>query len=187
MNNRTRATCLCLAVALTACNGGAGNERPEASPGPTLPPQPQEPVSPFTYRPCSDYAEATPPSAARSALPGVALVQVIHVTGPEAVDEALSVADQVDALLLDSGDPRLRVRELGGTGRTHDWRLSAAIREAVPVPVFLAGGLRPENVRAAIAEVGPWGLDLCSGVRTGGRLDPAKLQRFMAETRTFPS
>lgn len=70
MNNRTRATCLCLAVALTACNGGAGNERPEASPGPTLPPQPQEPVSPFTYRPCSDYAEATPPSAARSALPG---------------------------------------------------------------------------------------------------------------------
>lgn len=123
----------------------------------------------------------------RSALPGVALVQVIHVTGPEAVDEALSVADQVDALLLDSGDPRLRVRELGGTGRTHDWRLSAAIREAVPVPVFLAGGLRPENVRAAIAEVGPWGLDLCSGVRTGGRLDPAKLRRFMAETRTFPS
>jgi len=123
----------------------------------------------------------------RSALPGVALVQVIHVTGPESVDEALAVADQVDALLLDSGNPRLQVRELGGTGRTHDWRLSATIREAVPVPVFLAGGLRPDNVRAAIAEVGPWGLDLCGGVRTGGRLDPAKLRRFMAETRTLPS
>jgi phosphoribosylanthranilate isomerase len=119
----------------------------------------------------------------RSALPGVGLVQVIHVTGPESVDEALAVAGAVDALLLDSGNQRLAVKELGGTGRVHDWRLSAAIREAVPIPVFLAGGLNPENVRAAIAEVGPWGLDLCGGVRTGGRLDPGKLRRFMAGTR----
>jgi phosphoribosylanthranilate isomerase len=118
----------------------------------------------------------------RSALPGVALVQVVHVTGPESLDEALAVAGAVDALLLDSGNQRLAVKQLGGTGRVHDWDLSAAIREAVPIPVFLAGGLSPDNVRAAIASVGPWGVDLCSGVRTGGQLDPVKLRRFMAET-----
>lgn len=123
----------------------------------------------------------------RSALPGVALVQVVHVTGPESVDEALAVAGAVDALLLDSGNQRLAVKQLGGTGRVHDWELSAAIREAVPIPVFLAGGLSPDNVRAAIAAVGPWGVDLCSGVRTGGQLDPEKLRRFMAETRASTS
>jgi phosphoribosylanthranilate isomerase len=119
----------------------------------------------------------------RAALPGVALVQVVHVTGPGSVDEAVAVAETVDALLLDSGNQRLAVKQLGGTGRVHDWRLSAIIREAVSIPVFLAGGLGPDNVRAAIAEVGPWGVDLCSGVRTGGRLDPEKLRRFMAATQ----
>lgn len=123
----------------------------------------------------------------RAALPGVTLVQVIHVSGPESVEEALAVAPAVDALLLDSGNQRLAVKQLGGTGRVHDWRLSAAIREAVPVPVFLAGGLGPDNARAAIAEVGPWGLDLCSGVRTAGRLDPDKLTRFMTEIRPAPT
>lgn len=126
-------------------------------------------------------------SELRAALPGVAIVQVIHVTGPEAVDEALAAAPEVDALLLDSGNPALATKSLGGTGRVHDWGLSARIREAVHVPVFLAGGLRPENVRQAIDQVGPWGLDLCNGVRTHGRLDPAKLNRFMAAAKTRPS
>jgi phosphoribosylanthranilate isomerase len=116
----------------------------------------------------------------RAALPGIALVQVVHVTGPEAVEEALSVAPAVDAILLDSGNPSLAVKELGGTGRRHDWRLSRQIRDAVSVPVFLAGGLRPENVEEAIAEVGPFALDVCSGVRTNGRLDEEKLARFAA-------
>lgn len=111
----------------------------------------------------------------RAELPGVALVQVVHVTGPESVDEALELAAGVDALLLDSGNPSLAVKELGGTGRRHDWRLSRRIREAAPVPVFLAGGLRPDNVREAIETVGPFGLDVCSGVRTGGALDERKL------------
>jgi phosphoribosylanthranilate isomerase len=114
----------------------------------------------------------------RAALPGIAIVQVVHVTGPQSVDEALAVAANVDALLLDSGNLGLAVKELGGTGRRHDWSISRQIREAAPVPVFLAGGLRPENVREAIAEVGPFGLDLCTGVRTGGRLDTEKLGRF---------
>jgi phosphoribosylanthranilate isomerase len=114
----------------------------------------------------------------RSSLPGIALVQVIHVTGPESVDEAVSVAGRVDALLLDSGNQKLAVKELGGTGRTHDWRISRKIVESVRGPVFLAGGLTPENVATALREVRPFGLDICSGVRTDGRLDEKKLARF---------
>ena len=115
----------------------------------------------------------------RAALPGVSLVQVIHVTGEESVAEAAESAGQVDALLLDSGNQSLAVKELGGTGRTHDWSLSERIVRAVPVPVFLAGGLRPDNVEEAIRRVRPFGVDLCSGVRTNGALDADKLDRFM--------
>lgn len=116
----------------------------------------------------------------REALPGIGLVQVVHVTGPESIDEAREVAGHVDALLLDSGNQALAVKELGGTGRRHDWAVSRRIREAVPVPIFLAGGLRPENAGEAIREVGPFGLDLCTGVRTAGALDPSKLLAFVA-------
>lgn len=117
----------------------------------------------------------------RAALPGISIVQVIHVTGPESVAQALEAARDAHALLLDSGDPAAHVKELGGTGRIHDWSLSRAIRDQSPVPVFLAGGLRPENVAAALEVVEPWGVDLCSGVRTGGALDRDKLARFVRE------
>ncbi len=120
----------------------------------------------------------------REALPGIGLVQVIHVLGPESVDEATQVAGAVDALLLDSGDPRRAVKQLGGTGRVHDWKVSRRIRDAVSVPVFLAGGLTPENVGAAIAAVNPLGVDVCSGVRTEGRLDLSKLTDFFARVRS---
>jgi phosphoribosylanthranilate isomerase len=121
----------------------------------------------------------------REAMPGVKLVQVIHVTGPESVDEALTVAPHVDAILLDSGNPTLEVKELGGTGRRHDWALSRAIRERAEVPVWLAGGLDPDNAREAIETVQPFGLDLCSGIRSGEGydLDQDKLDRFMAAVR----
>ena len=121
----------------------------------------------------------------RAALPAVRLVQVIHVTGPEAIEQAVHVAPEVDALLLDSGNPLAPVKELGGTARIHDWAVSARIRQAVDIPVFLAGGLRPENVREAFEQVRPFGLDLCSGVRSGGRLDEEKLARFMAEVHSL--
>lgn len=116
----------------------------------------------------------------KAALPGVAIVQVVHVNGRESIDEAINVAPQADALLLDSGNQNLATKELGGTGRTHDWRLSAEIRRRVAVPVFLAGGLRADNVAEAIAQVEPWGVDVCSGVRSGDRLDPDKLRAFLA-------
>jgi phosphoribosylanthranilate isomerase len=114
----------------------------------------------------------------RRALPGIKIVQVIHVTGPGSVDEALAIVPSVDAILLDSGNPALAVKELGGTGRSHDWRLSRRIREQVSIPIFLAGGLNAGNVGQAMNAVAPFGLDLCSGVRTDGKLDRQKLLAF---------
>jgi phosphoribosylanthranilate isomerase len=119
--------------------------------------------------------------ALRAALPGVSLVQVIHVSGPESVDEALSVAPHVDAILLDSGNQSRAIKELGGTGRTHDWRLSRKIREKISIPLFLAGGLKPENVAEAIRAVEPFGIDVCSGLRTEGSLDRKKVKKFFNE------
>jgi len=119
----------------------------------------------------------------RDALPGVSLVQVVHVTGPESVDEAIAVAPHVDAVLLDSGNQSLAIKELGGTGRTHDWSLSRRIREAIDAPLFLAGGLKPDNVAAAIREVQPFGIDVCSGLRTDGALDRHKLADFFTAIR----
>ena len=116
----------------------------------------------------------------RDALPGISLVQVIHVNGPESVAEAGAVAPFVNAILLDSGNQSLPLKELGGTGRTHDWTLSRRIRESVQVPLFLAGGLNGSNVVDAVRQVGPFGLDVCSGVRTSGELDDAKLKAFFA-------
>lgn len=119
----------------------------------------------------------------RRAHPAVRIVQVIHVEDQDSVEEARQAASHVDALLLDSGRPKLAVKELGGTGRVHDWTLSARIVAESPVPVFLAGGIRADNVAEAIRAVRPYGIDLCSGVRTDGRLDPAKLAALVAAMR----
>ena len=124
----------------------------------------------------------------RSLCPGVKLVQVIHVLGHESIGQAQAAAPYVDALLLDSGNPHLAVKELGGTGRKHDWATSRRIRDAVwPLPLFLAGGLNETNVAEAINTVRPRGLDLCSSVRSGGALDATKLRRlFSAATSASP-
>jgi phosphoribosylanthranilate isomerase len=122
-------------------------------------------------------------SAVRRALPGLRVVQVVHVTGPESVEEARDAARDAHALLLDSGSLQKVVKELGGTGRRHDWDVSRRIVETAGVPVFLAGGLRPENVAEAVARVQPWGLDVCTGVRTDGRLDPAKARTLIQAAR----
>ena len=115
----------------------------------------------------------------RGRCPGVRLVQVIHVLGELSIAEAREAAPFVDALLLDSGNPNLAVKELGGTGRVHDWATSRRIRDAVwPLPLFLAGGLRADNVAEAVATVQPHGLDLCSSVRSQGTLDGARLADF---------
>lgn len=114
----------------------------------------------------------------RQALPGISLVQVIHITDSESIQEAVAAAPHVHGLLLDSGNQSLEIKELGGTGKTHNWEISRQIRELVEIPVFLAGGLTPENVSEAIQQVQPFGVDVCSGVRTEGKLDEQKLAKF---------
>ena len=114
----------------------------------------------------------------REALPHVKLVQVIHVLNDDPVKEAIEISAFVDAILLDSGNPTLSVKELGGTGRIHNWDLSKQKRESIQIPLFLAGGLHKENVQQAIDHVQPFGVDLCSGVRTNGQLHEKKLAEF---------
>lgn len=115
----------------------------------------------------------------RKELPGIKLVQVIHVTGEESIQQALHVQDEVDFILLDSGNPRAEIKTLGGTGKVHDWAISRELVKQVNIPVFLAGGLNAQNVRQAIEIVHPFGVDVCSGVRTNGNLDPWKLRSFI--------
>ena len=127
-----------------------------------------------------DALDASAYPALREALPGITLIQVIHVRDGSAVAEAVGVAPSVDGLLLDSGNPVGTVKELGGTGRVHDWALSRRIVADAPCPVFLAGGLNAGNVADAIRQVQPYGVDLCTGVRTDDSLDPARLAAFMS-------
>lgn len=125
-----------------------------------------------------------PPEAIRllrSKLPGVSIVQVVHVIDEASLENARAAATAAHGLLLDSGDPSKPLKVLGGTGRTHDWQLSRRIRDTVEVPVFLAGGLSPDNVAGAVRQVRPFGVDVCSGLRTEGRLDSDKLAHFIRE------
>lgn len=115
----------------------------------------------------------------KNALPAVKIVQVIHVRDESSINEAIEISQEVDTLLLDSGNPNLEVKTLGGTGKTHNWNISKKIVEKVNIPVFLAGGLNPENAKEAFETVKPFGLDLCSGIRTDGKLDEKKLADFM--------
>jgi phosphoribosylanthranilate isomerase len=118
--------------------------------------------------------------AIRAALPQVKIVQVIHVTGEESIEEAARLQEKVDSFLLDSGNPKAAVKTLGGTGNTHNWEISRELVKRVGVPVFLAGGLHAGNVKEAIEKVQPFGVDICSGVRTNGKLDEGKLKEFVS-------
>lgn len=117
----------------------------------------------------------------RMTLPGTKLVQVIHVIDERAIEYAHQIESKVDAILLDSGNPNAKIKTLGGTGKTHNWQISAELVQKVNVPVFLAGGLNPDNIIQAIEVVNPFGVDICSGVRTNGKLDEVKLSDFFAE------
>lgn len=112
-------------------------------------------------------------------LSGIAIVQVVHVRDSTSIERAREASTTANAILLDSGNPSALVRELGGTGRAHDWAISRTIRESVTTPVYLAGGLNSENVGAAIRQVEPFGVDVCSGLRSNGHLDERKLNDFM--------
>ena len=112
----------------------------------------------------------------REAIPNVQLVQVIHVLDEGSIKEAIEISEFVDAILLDSGNPNLPTKVLGGTGKTHNWDLSKKIREEISLPVLLAGGINKDSIKKAIEYVQPYGIDLCSSVRTNGQLDESKLE-----------
>ena len=114
----------------------------------------------------------------REAIPNVQLVQVIHVLDEGSIKEAIEISEFVDAILLDSGNPNLPTKVLGGTGKTHNWDLSKKIREKISLPIFLAGGINKDNIKKAIEHVQPYGIDLCSSVRTNGQLDESKLEEL---------
>lgn len=128
-----------------------------------------------------DYLEPDQYLELHQQIPSVKLVQVIHVLSEEDIERAQQYAPYVDAILLDSGNPNLQVKVLGGTGKIHNWQISRKIVEGVDKPVFLAGGLHADNVKQAIEAVQPYGVDICSGVRTNGKLDEVKLEKFMKE------
>jgi phosphoribosylanthranilate isomerase len=115
----------------------------------------------------------------RRVLPYLKLVQVIHVMDEESIEQALRVQEEVDAILLDSGNPKAEVKTLGGTGNVHNWEISRELVRAVKIPVFLAGGLNSSNVKKAIETVRPFGVDVCSGVRTNDLLNAEKLAAFI--------
>jgi phosphoribosylanthranilate isomerase len=121
----------------------------------------------------------------RKALPGISLVQVVHVCDESSISEAQTIAPSVNAILLDSGNPNLKVKELGGTGRTHNWEISRRICSTVAVPVFLAGGIKPGNIREALEKVQPYGVDVCTGVRTDDTLDEKKLAHLFQEIQAW--
>ena len=123
----------------------------------------------------------------KNEFPEVKLVQVVHITDEASVGYANKVSHYADALLLDSGNPKKEIKELGGTGRVHDWYLSRKIRDTVKIPVYLAGGLNSGNVVSAIKKVLPFGVDLCSGVRTEGKLDINKLKEFFNKVNSAGS
>ncbi|HQT90440.1 MAG TPA: phosphoribosylanthranilate isomerase [Candidatus Kryptobacter bacterium] len=128
-----------------------------------------------------DYVDEREYRKIRAELPWMKLVQVIHIEDESAIARARRLSGFVDALLLDSGSPNGDVKILGGTGKTHNWKISREIVGAVDVPVFLAGGITPGNVREAVETVHPYAVDVCTGVRTNGNLDRLKVEALFRE------
>lgn len=127
--------------------------------------------------PIADYATL------REQIPGVSILQAVHVFGPESIEKAKMIAPHVAGIILDTGSPHGETKVLGGTGKTHDWSISKAIVQEVSCPIFLAGGLNEENVTHGLELVQPFGLDLCTGVRTDNALDEKKLRSFLSVAR----
>ncbi len=91
----------------------------------------------------------------------------------------------LDSALIKKSGEMGSVITSGGTGTTHDWKVSRQVRDALfPFPVILAGGLNEENVRKAIQEVKPFAVDVSSGVETKpGIKDKIKMKRFIENAK----
>ncbi|MFC2075912.1 phosphoribosylanthranilate isomerase [candidate division KSB1 bacterium] len=109
-------------------------------------------------------------------------VHLSGISGQAAVEEYVRAG--VDALLVDSAEERDGLLRLGGTGKLADWTAAADLIKSVSLPVFLAGGIDPDNIERALWEVRPYGIDLCSGVESHrGKKDPDKLRTLVDNYR----
>lgn len=114
--------------------------------------------------------------------PGVKLVRLIHVSSDGKVCTDISSMKYADYYLLDSFN--LATNQVGGTGLTHDWKKSREIIESLDKPVFLAGGLTPENVEEAIRTAHPYGVDVNSGCKnSSGVKDADKVFDFVSRAK----
>lgn len=137
--------------------------------------------------------DTLPPDAVgelRERLPDLPIMQAVSVTGPEALDVALSYESVADYLILDT--QAADIAGIGASGKTHDWNVSCEIVRRVGVPVILAGGLSPENVAEAVRIVRPWGVDSltltnCPSADGGFQKDLELVRRFAEAARKAPS
>ena len=114
----------------------------------------------------------------RAELRGVKLIKAVQVRGVESIAEAAEASKYYDAILVDSAT----ATRIGGTGQTHDWSISSRIVKTARVPVILAGGLTPENVREAVITVKPYAVDVNSGVEfPNGRKSPERVRAFVRQ------
>ena len=120
-------------------------------------------------------------SQVRKKVKNTCLVKTVYVKPDILKEENIEELKQFDAVLLDS----FTKNQYGGTGKTHDWTVSKQIKEAVaPVPVILAGGLKPENVKEAILAVNPYAVDVASGVEASpGIKDHNKIHAFVENAK----
>ena len=114
-------------------------------------------------------------------LPNVKLVRLIHISKDGEIFSNIERMKYVDYYLLDSFN--LETNQVGGTGLTHDWNKSSEIVKKLDKPVFLAGGLNPDNVQEAISIVNPYGVDVNSGCKTNGIKDRDKVIEFVRNAK----
>jgi|YelNatPaOPRAMG01_1025707.scaffolds.fasta_scaffold63559_2 phosphoribosylanthranilate isomerase len=109
------------------------------------------------------------------------VIGVVNARLPNALKLAIDYSQLFKIVLLDS----LRNGCLGGSGETHDWRVSRMIRDTIqPRPLILAGGLTPENVGIAVSTVKPYGVDVSTGVEAKpGVKDREKVFKFISEAK----
>lgn len=117
----------------------------------------------------------------RRSNPETKIILATGIRDRSSVDTATRTAKESDAVLADTVDNR----GMGGTGQVHDWNLTATIRKRIhPKPLILAGGLTPKNVRQAIKQVEPYGVDVSSGVeRAVGVKDQQKIRDFITNAK----
>ncbi len=120
----------------------------------------------------------------RKNLPNIKIIKSVHVVDNKSTGAVGKYIGVVDAILLDTIN--LKTKQIGGTGKTHDWNISRKIVEEYDIPIVLAGGLSPDNVAEAVKFVKPYGVDVNTGTKgEDGFKDYGKLELFIRRAKSF--